>query len=215
MICNVRPIVEKVIELTTDVIIDMMNWGIDKLKNFVKEHFHCCLGTMIYKILDTAGNIIGYIDGEKGTWIKVGSEIFTSLASATVSFIRGSGIANSIYTITKETIFKDTDFDSAITNIIANPFTCVDIIYKTGVNVFNTLTNSSGVSLSTVSSLNTLLGESGNAAASGITGVLVNTCENLYNQITKTLSSSGTLPVNSNTVNTIPTDDSNAKTILG
>ncbi len=215
MICNVRPIVEKAIELTTDVVLDMMSWGIDALKEFIKEHFHCCLGSMIYKILDTAGNIIGYIDGEKGTWIKIGSEIFTSLASATVSFIRGSGIANSIYTITKETIFKDTDFDSAITNIIANPFTCVDIIYKTGVNVFNTLTNSNGVSLSTVSSLNTLLGESGNVAASGITGALVNTCENLYNQITKTLSSSGTLPVNSSTINTTPTNDGNAQTILG
>lgn len=196
MICNVRPIVEAASALTKDLIEDILgitltdNWltdiytyGADKLKKIIEGLFGgSCIASMAYKIIDDVGNVIGYIDGNKCAWIKEGGQIVTGLAKATVSFLHSSGIAPSVYNIVKETIFKDTDFDSTITNIIANPFTCVDIIYKTGVNAFNALTGiniGSITSSQTVSSQNVIGAVS--AAAQSLTPTVVATCENIYN----------------------------------
>lgn len=206
MICNVRPVVENSgTRLTLDLLINILdhlglsglaaeltsqNW-ISKLHgmgaNVLKEVIETvcggtCIASIAYKIIDDFGNVIGYIDGNKCAWIKEGGQIVTGLAKATVSFLHSSGIAPSVYNIVKETIFKDTDFDSTITNIIANPFTCVDIIYKTGVNAFNALTgrNTGDISSSqTVSSQNVIGAVS--TAAQSLTPTVVATCENIYN----------------------------------
>lgn len=204
MICNVRPIVEKAIELTADVILEMVNWGIDELKQFVKEHFGgTCVGSFIYKILDSNQKIIGYIDGNKGTWIKEGGEIITSIAQATITFTRQSGIVPTVYNIVKETIFKDTDFDTTITNIIANPFTCVDIIYKTGVNVFNSVFQNNASIANTISSQNTLCGIVSGIGGSGIAKDAMANCENLYQDIVNKLNTDGGLPIDPTGINTI------------
>lgn len=206
MTCNVRPIVEAARALTKGLIEDILgitltdNWltdiysyGADKLKKIIEGLFGgSCIASMAYKIIDDFGNVIGYIDGNKCAWIKEGGQIVTGLAKATVSFIHSSGIAPSVYNIVKETIFKDTDFDSTITNIIANPFTCVDIIYKTGVNAFNALT---GINIGDISSSQTVSSQNVigavSTAAQFLAPTVVATCENIYNTFVNSSNSGG------------------------
>ena len=206
MICNVRPVVENNdIRLTLNKLIEILdelglsgliaeltnqNWisklynmGANILKKVVERVCGgSCIASIAYKIIDDVGNVIGYIDGNKCAWIKEGGQIVTGLAKATVSFLHSSGIAPSVYNIVKETIFKDTDFDSTITNIIANPFTCVDIIYKTGVNAFNALT---GINIGNITSSQTVSSQNVigavSTAAQSLEPVVVATCENIYN----------------------------------
>lgn len=194
MICNVRPRIEKIIDISLSALLEIAGNGVDALKAWVQANFHCCIGSMIYKVLDTDGNVIAYIDGNKGTII----DMTKNVANAIVTFVHSSGILPTIYNITKETIFTDVNFDNTIENIIANPFTCVDIIYKTGINVYNTLSNTASVVLASVSSQNTALGESGNPNTADITGELINTCENIYNTVVTSLKNNGAVPTNIN-----------------
>lgn len=196
MICNVRPVIEQMIDLGTEMILQMADWTTEQLKQFIKNHFGgTCVGSFIYKILDLNHKIIGYIDGNKGTWIKEGGQILTTIAQATVTFTRQSGIVPTVYNIVKETVFKDTDFDPTITNIIANPFTCIDIIYKTGVNVFTPVIQNAASIASTISSQNTLCGIVSGISGSGIAQDAISNCENLYKTIVNALDDSGGLPI--------------------
>lgn len=219
MICNVRPLISQVIEFTKSALQELFdllhinvslnddNWmtqlynlTADQLKKIVGQWFGgTCIASTVYQILDAAGNIIGYIDGNKGAWIKEGGQLVKGLAQATVSFIGQSNIIESTYRIVKETVFKDTDFSSTLTNIIANPFTCVDIIYKTGINTFNTVMGSVLPEFTT-SSQNSFLNTVSSAAAN-LTPTIVNTCETIYDAFVTTLSNGGIPSSSYNTIN--------------
>ena len=201
MICSVRPIIIAAYNLTREMLqnvfnllgfsitLDNNNWisqlynlGASKLKEVIK--YFCgdnCIAAAAYKFLDATGKVIGYVDGQKCTWLKQADQYITGAAKAVINLLYGTNDPVTVTLQNSETkTFTAEDLGDTLTNIIANPFTCIDIIYKTGVNVFERVVNTSTFNTTQTTSSQSTLGNYVNTAVS-ITGTLLNQCENLYN----------------------------------
>ena len=211
LICNVRQILQPLKELTTSVLsmlglsTDLLNYNCSDIKKLIQYLFNSSvIDSVIYCIKNSFGGIMGYIDGSTCSWIKEGGEIVKT-AGACITFIYDK--IKDPHSITKETIF--TDFQNSLTNIIANPFTCVDIIYKTATNTFNNLTGLEDVTSSLTCGLeNVFANLSNDITPVKIASNLVSSGETILSTITSSLGSNGiiNIPISM-------TDSSNASTV--
>ena len=217
MVCSIRPIIISTYKLTREFLQTFLNslgielpleentWisqlhklGTAQLRKLIE---YCCGGTCIasaaYKFLDASDNIVGYIDGQKCTWLKEADTIITGIAQATITFVNnidGREVSN-LVRIADGVVktFTGEDLGTTLTNIIANPFTCVDMIYKAGVNVFNRVSGLSKIYSSQTTNKENTMANFVNTTTS-IAGSVLNQCENAYNNIVNGLKNNGTIP---------------------
>ena len=210
IICNVRQILQPIQELTASILQSLgitnslLNFSRSDIEKLIKKLFKCSIIESAIYCIKSAFGIEGFIDGSTCTWIKEGGEIVKT-AEACITFIYDK--IKDPHTIVKETVF--TDIQSSLTNIIANPFTCVDIIYKTAVNTFNSFTGLEDISSTLTCGLENVFANFGNGtqAVTLATG-LVQSGESILSTITSSLNSNGTI-----NIPTSLTDPTNASTV--
>ena len=178
-----------------------------------------CLEQALYIFKNNKGEIIGIFDATAKTFLgdQAGHAI-TQVANAAVTLVE-SVISNGIpkdletvYNITAKTIFgiDSTDSDYLLSpntkNIIANAFTCVEMVYKKAVNVIEQLSAGESLTLDyTYSGNDSLLALTKDivevAAGSNkneLISTAVNLCETAYNKVVSALSNGQVPQINTN-----------------
>lgn len=241
LICKPREVIHLIIDGIT-VSINWLRQVIDKLLNFkgnetltfdgiaktalewiktwIKNAYHgSCIESFIYE-LKIEGTICGYFDAKTNKIITAVNNAKQALVSElppclTYIYEKANDVVQNIYS---EFTLYSKDIPSTITNLVANPFTCVELFYKAQENLASLdWANSNPNSLLNLSDCycgNTNLAGftseimSTLKSSNQITGSLVSTCTNLLDSITTSLSS-GTLSLNSGTPNQTSLDQLN------
>lgn len=195
IVCNARQIFEPLVSLTADILNsigtgNLLEWGRDLLEKLIKRLFNKApIESGVYCIYGAFNEIVGYIDGSTCTWIKEGGQLLTK-AGACIKFFYDKLTDPQSFDITKETVF--TDFKTTLTNIVANPFTCIDIIYKKAVNTFNDLAGDFDLSsFATCGTENLFANLAENFEPVSLANNLINEGEQILTKITSFLASNG------------------------
>lgn len=191
---NNCPIVKSVLEFIKDLITKDENNNSTGIP---------CLDSVLYVLKDTTGKILGIFDMGAKTFLQDGNGIITQIIKSAVTLTtqvikNGSTILNETnIPISTKTIFGavgaicDTVLPSNLTNIAANAFTCVEMVFKKAINVIETLPATNDLLLNftdTYDGNNSLLAltkkvvetvDGGNS----LTGLAASACETVYNTI--------------------------------